>query len=148
MLVKLSNALFFGTIFVLLLDFLIFVGLKLNYFDFYGIDIYFNTLFVDNQPWLLLFFLSLALGYAMLYLRGNAIFDRIYIVLVIVSALLFYPPVGKALGERLFMEKGRSVEVLGKPMVVDILYRGRDRVYLKKPAAKVASGYRYDEVKL
>jgi hypothetical protein len=148
MVVKLFNALFFGAIFVLLLDFLIFVGLKLNYFDYYGIDIYFNTLFVDNQQWLFLFIAAIMLGYAMLYLRGNIYFDRIYILLVLLSALTFYPPIGKALGERLFMQKDRKVTLLGKPIRVDILYLGRDRIYLKKHGAGVAAGYRYDEVKL
>jgi hypothetical protein len=148
MVVKLFNALFFGAVFVLLLDFLIFVGLKLNYFDYYGIDIYFNTLFADNQQWLFLFIAAIMLGYAMLYLRGNAFFDRIYILLVLLSALTFYPPIGKALGERLFMQKDRKVTLLGKPMRVDILYVGRDRIYLKKRGAGVAVGYRYDEVKL
>ena len=146
MVVRLVNAFLFGAIFVLLLDFILFTGMKLYYFDYYGIDIYFNTLFVDNQPWWLLLPLALMLGYAMLYLRGSRIFDRLYIVLFLLSATAFYPPVGKGLGERLFMQKGIYAKVLGKEMVVDILYRGRDGIYLKKPGSQTAMKVAYGNV--
>ncbi len=148
MLAKWATAFIFGFIFVLLLDFLLFVGLKLNYFDYYGIDIYFNTLFADNQPYLLLLIVSTLLGYAMLYLRGNVIFDRIYIVLVLLFATTFYLPIGRAAGEFLFAEKAKQAQLLDRNEKVDILYRGRNAVYVKKPTATFAVKYRYSEIKL
>ena len=148
MLARWGTAFIFGFIFVLLLDFLLFVGLKLNYFDYYGIDIYFNTLFADNQPYILLLIVSALLGYAMLYLRGNVIFDRIYIVLVLLFATTFYPPVGKATGEFLFAEKAKKMQILDRNETIDLLYRGRNAVYLKKPGGTFSVKYTYDEIKL
>lgn len=148
MLIRWFNAFLFGLVFVLGLDFILFVGLKLNYFDYYGIDIYFNTLFADNQPWLLLLVLSAVLGYAMLYLRGSKIFDRFYIILFLLAALTFYPPVGRAAGERLFTQKGVKASLYGKEVTVDILYKGRDGLWLKKPGAKVATKVAFGDLKV
>jgi hypothetical protein len=146
MLAKLFNAFIFGSIFVLLLDFLLFVGLKINYFDYYGIDEYFNTIFVDNQPYFLLFILSIALGYAMLYLKKRRVFDRIYIILVLVLASIFYQPIAEAVGSFLFIEKDQKLQVLDENVTTDILYRGREILYLKKPNLFRAVKYSYDEV--
>ena len=43
---KYFNSFFAGIIFTLAPIFSVFVGLKNNYFDYYGIDEYFNSLFV------------------------------------------------------------------------------------------------------
>ncbi len=148
MVLKFFNALLFGALFVMVPDFLLFTGLQRNYFDRYGIDIYFNTLFVDNQIWPLFLLLAIATGYAMLYLRKNRLYDWLYTGVVLLSLTTLYPPVGKTVGERLFMQKGVEAEVAGEKMIVDILYRGRGRIYLKKPQAEVATAYDANEVKL
>ena len=145
---KLFNALIFGSIFILLLDFLLFVGLKINYFDFYGIDEYFNVIFVDNQPYILLFILSIAFGYSMLYLRGSKIFDRIYIILILLFATTFYQPVAMRVGNFLFAKKNQNLQVLDTNVTMDILYKGRQSIYLKKPNLSRAVKYRYSEIKL
>ncbi len=148
MFAKLFNAFIFGSIFILLLDFLLFVGLKINYFDHYGIDEYFNTIFVDNQPYFLLFILSIALGYAMFYLKKRRVFDRIYIVLVLIFATTFYQPVADVVGNFLFAQKNQRLQVLDTNVTIDILYRGRQTLYLRKPNLFRAVKYRYDEVKV
>ena len=58
---KIFNAFFTGIIFVLAPIFTLFVGIYNNYFSFYGINEYFNVIFVDNVPflWLLPVFLYL-----------------------------------------------------------------------------------------
>lgn len=140
------NASLFGFLFLLFLDFILFVGLKLNYFDAYGIDEYFNTLFADNQPWWLLLILSPLLGYAMLYLRHWKLFDKLYLILFLLTATTFYPPVGKKVGEMLFMKHNQTVQLYGKTTKVDILYRARDGIYLKKPGASVAVKVGYGDV--
>ena len=142
MFTKWFNASLFGFLFLLFLDFILFVGLKLNYFDAYGIHEYFNTLFADNQPLWLLLLLSPLLGYAMFYLRHWKLFDKLYLILFLLTAMTFYPPVGKKVGELLFMKQNRTIQLYGKTTKVDILYRGRDGIYLKKPdSAAVMVGY-------
>lgn len=148
MIIRWINAFLFGLVFVLGLDFILFVGLKLNYFNYYGIGVYFNTLFADNQPWIVLLVLSAVLGYAMLYLRGSKIFDRLYILLFLLVALTFYPPVGRAVGEHIFMQKGVKASLYGKEVTVDLLYKGRDGLWLKKPGATVATKVGYGDVKV
>ena len=148
MFTKLFNAFIFGSIFVLLLDFLLFVGLKINYFDYYGIDEYFNTIFVDNQPYILLFLLSIALGYAMLYLNKRKIFDRLYIILILIFATTFYQPIAKVVGTFLFTQKNQKLQVLDANITADIIYQGRQTLYLKKSNLFKVTKYSYDEVKL
>jgi len=133
MIIKLFNAFLFGTIFVLLLDFLLFVGLKINYFDPFGIDEYFNILFMENQPFLLLMIVSTALGYAMLYLKHYKVFDRLYIVLILIFGITFYEPVGKAVGKYLFLQKDQRLQVLDRNITTDILYQNNKAIYIKKP---------------
>ncbi len=136
---KIFNALLLGMIFVLVLDFLLFGGLKINYFDHYGIKEYFNTIFADNQSLLLLLAAGFLFGYAMLYLRGSAVFDRIYLVLILLFASTFYPPVGRAVGEMLFVEKNRELRLYDTNITADILYEGRETLYIKKPGQTKAT---------
>jgi len=49
MIARLLNAFLIGVGFVSIIDFLLFIGLKINYFDAYKIKEYFNTIFIDNQ---------------------------------------------------------------------------------------------------
>ncbi len=147
MFTKWFNASLFGFLFLLFLDFILFVGLKLNYFDAYGIHEYFNTLFADNQPWWLLL-LSPLLGYAMLYLRHWKLFDKLYLILFLFTATTFYPPVGKRVGELLFMKQNQTVQLYGKTTKVDILYSARDGIYLKKPGSAVTVKVGYGDVRL
>lgn len=138
-LVRLSTAFIFGLIFVLILDFLLFAGMKINYFDHYGIDEYFNTIFADNQCYLLLIVTAFLFGYAMLYVRGNVFFDRIYIVLILLFALSFYAPVGRWAGELLFVKKNQSISLEHNTLTGDILYNGRYNMYLKNEGAAKAT---------
>jgi hypothetical protein len=138
-LARISTAFIFGMIFVLILDFLLFVGMKINYFDHYGIDEYFNTIFADNQCYLLLIVSALALGYAMLYMRGNVIFDRLYIVLILLFAATFYAPLGRWVGEVLFVKKNQTISIEHRTTTGDILYDGRYTLYLKKEGAAKAT---------
>jgi hypothetical protein len=148
MFAKLFNALIFGSIFVLLLDFLLFAGLKINYFDHYGIDEYFNVIFVDNQPYLLLFILSIALGYAMLYMKKSKIFDRLYIVLILIFATTFYQPVAITVGTFLFAQKDQKLQLFDTNITTDIIYQGRQALYLKKSNIQKATKVLKSDVKV
>ncbi len=148
MITKLFNAFIFGLIFVLLLDFILFISLKINYFDFYGIDEYFNTIFTDNQSYLLLLVLSVAFGYSMLYFKRRKVFDKIYIVLILIFATSFYQPIAQKIGTLLFTQQNQNMQVLDVNITTDIVYKGRNHIYLKKTNLSRAVKYRYDEVKV
>ncbi len=145
---RIVNALVFGLVFVLLLDFVFFVGVWLHYFKAYGVDTYFNVLFFDAQRWWVLLIVAPVVGYLMLYGRWARGFERLWLGLFVLVALTFYPPVGKWVGEWLFMQRGVEAKVLDKRVCVDILYRARDGIYLKRCGGSVAHKYGYDEVLL
>ena len=46
---KLVQAFLSGAFFTFFLDFFLFLGMKLNYIDYYKIDLYYNPFFADNQ---------------------------------------------------------------------------------------------------
>ncbi len=135
---KVVNSFFIGLVFVSLLDFLFFIGLKLNYFDAYGINKeYFNIIFIDNQNFYLLLPSFFIVGYLMLYCRFSKIFDKIYILFIVVSALSIYEPVGKSFGEFMFMKKGVTFRVGKVTFEGDLLYKGRKYLYIyRKDLAK------------
>ena len=99
---RILGSLFMGFIFISILDFLYFIGLKLNYFDFYKIDVYFNVLFVDNQNFYILVPLALVVGYMLMYSKLAKQFLKIYVIIILVSATSLYEPIGKSLGETVF----------------------------------------------
>jgi hypothetical protein len=84
----------------------------------------------------------------MLYLRGSKIFDRIYIILILLFATTFYQPVAMRVGNFLFAKKNQNLQVLDTNVTMDILYKGRQSIYLKKPNLSRAVKYRYSEIKL
>jgi len=135
---KIINSFFMGLVFVSLLDFLFFIGLKLNYFELYGINKeYFNIIFVDNQNFYLLIPSFFIVGYLMLYCRFSKIFDKVYILFIIISALSIYEPVGKKFGEMMFKQNGVTFKVGRVTFEGDLLYKGRVYTYIyRKDLAK------------
>ena len=127
---KIINSFFLGLIFVLLLDFLIFIGIKINYIDFYNIKVYYNVLFVDNQSYILLFVLSAFFGYLISNKNSTRVFAYIYILLIFVTLSTLYTPVGKSLGELLFQKDNLSFKVGKISFKGNLLYRGRKYTYI------------------
>lgn len=130
MISKIINSFFLGLIFVLLLDFLIFIGIKINYIDFYNIKVYYNVLFVDNQSYILFFVLSAFFGYLISNKKSTRVFAYIYIFLVFVALSTLYSPIGKSLGELLFQKNSLSFKVGKITFKGDLLYRGRKQTYI------------------
>jgi len=132
MIYKVMNGFVFGLALVLMIDFLIFIGLKLHYFDALNIKEYFNIYFFDNQPFALIGLSALLLGTAMLYAPLYRWVQGVYLVLLIASMGALYQPIGRSLGEMFFTKK--DVEfVLGKQRFkADLLYEGRRDFYIKR----------------
>ncbi|MDD3323547.1 MAG: hypothetical protein PHN38_00290 [Sulfurospirillaceae bacterium] len=127
---KFFNSLFIGFVLVLVMDFLYFMGLKLNYFDAYGVDEYFNTLFVDNQNYLIFFLLALIVGYGILYVPFNKFFAKVYLAVLILFFGMFYAPVGKYAGEQQFLVENVRFKVGSTAFSGNLIYEGRKFVYI------------------
>ncbi|QKF60581.1 hypothetical protein [Campylobacter curvus] len=131
---KFLNTFFIGILFVLAPIFTLFVGLKNNYFAHYGVNEYFNAIFVDNVPFLWLVPLYFIFGYAMFYGPFRKIFRGFYALLLLACALSWYPKFGLLLGEKIFMsepyEKDISVAKDGTHILNGRdVYVGRDKIY-------------------
>ncbi|WP_458700773.1 isoleucyl-tRNA synthetase [Sulfurospirillum sp. 1307] len=140
------NSFFMGIIFVSILDFLYFIGLKINYFDFYGISEYFNIIFVDNQNFYMLLPLSFVVGYLLLYSAFSKFFFKIYLVVLIASLFTLYAPVGKAFGDMIFKQENQQVKVGSTLFEADVLYMGRSFVYMYRKDIDKTIKLKVDEV--
>lgn len=127
---RLVGSFFLGLVFVLLLDFLIFIGIKINYIDLYHIKVYFNVLFVDNQSYILLIVLSAVFGYLISNKKTFKIFAFIYIIFILVSLLSFYRPFGEKLGKMIFEKDNLSFRVGDITFQGNLLYKGRKTTYI------------------
>lgn len=137
MISRILNSLIMGLVFVSILDFLYFIGLKLNYFDLYKINEYFNILFVDNQNFYILLPLALLVGYLLLYSAYAKVLMKVYLFVILLSFTTLYEPIGKAFGENIFMIENQRLKLGSTTFDGDILYEGRQFIYIyRKELAK------------
>ncbi len=127
---RILGSVFMGLMFVSILDFLYFIGLKLNYFDFYKIDVYFNVLFFDNQNFYILLPLSFVVGYMTMYSKLAKQFLKIYVLVIIFSAITLYEPIGKSLGEIVFLQDNQRFKFGSTTFSGSTLYEGRTTIYI------------------
>lgn len=142
------SSFFMGLVLISLLDFIVFIGLKLNYIDFYNIKEYFNVFFFDNQPFLAIAILSLCFGYFLLYTPLRKAMQILYLLTLLVFLSVFIPNVSQNLGKRLFMQKELNF-MLGKvEFKGDMLYVGRNLYYIYRNDLQKTIRLKKDEVKL
>lgn len=138
MISKLLNAFLMGFAFVAILDFLFFIGLKINYFDLHGIKEYFNILFIDNQNFYLLLPFGFVCGYLILYSGFSKFFIKLYLVAIFLSAATIYEPIGLMVGNKMFLGENMRFKLGTTTFSADLLYTGRDKIYLyRKDIAKM-----------
>lgn len=130
MIVRLIGSFFMGFIFVGVLNFLYFVGLQLNYFDYYNIDVFFNVLFFDNQNFYILLPLSLVVGYLLMHSKFAKLFMKIYIVTILLFLTIFYEPIGKSIGEAVFKKEAQQYRFGSQTFNGRTLYKGRDYIFI------------------
>jgi len=124
---KLTQALLGGLFFSFILDYFLFLGLKLNYIDTLGIELYFNTFFADNQNPLFFALLTITLGYLLIYTPKHIhFFVMVFIFGVTLSTLI--PNIGREVGEYIFMKKSVTLHNKNFKFVGDIYYVGRDTI--------------------
>lgn len=130
MIPRVFNAFFLGLAFVSIIDFLLFISFKINYFDVYNIKEYFNVIFIDNQNFSLLLPLCLVVGYLLFYTPFSKFFLRLYIVVVVLAFLSLYEPIGKEISKQFFFKKDMHFQVGKTVFMADLLYKGRNFTYL------------------
>ncbi len=130
MIYKIFNSFFIGIAFVSLIDFLYFIGIKLNYFDYYKIQEYFNVIFIDNQNFYLIIPSFFIVGYLVLYCKFAKFFIRVYILVIILALASIYEPVGHYFGKLEFMKQNRNFMVGSIKFSGDLLYTGRRYIYI------------------
>ncbi|WP_304542850.1 hypothetical protein [Sulfurimonas microaerophilic] len=124
---KLLQALLSGMFFTFILDFFLFLGIKLNYIDYYEIDLYYNILFADNQSVILYFLLSLIIGYVTLYTNTKVALYSVGFLFVL-SFLTLIAPIGKSVGTFLLAKEDVTLQTSRFSYHGDILYNGREKV--------------------
>lgn len=146
MIFKIVNSLIIGLALVLMLDFLFFIGIKINYFDLYGIKEYYNVIFFDNQNFTAIILLSLVFGYLMLYSSVKKLFDTVYIALVLVFLSTLYEPVGKGVAKVIFTKKEMTFKLGSTTFTGDMLYEGREYIYIKRASIDKTIKIKKDEL--
>lgn len=125
---KFFQALLTGVFFTFILDFFIFLGIKLHYIDRYEIDLYYNILFADNQYFILYAIFSALIGYVVIYLNNNKTSAIILGSLFSIVALTLIPPIGNSLGELVLMKKNVTLKDKIHTYTGDIYYDGRTKI--------------------
>jgi hypothetical protein len=125
---KLFQALLSGIFFTYFIDFFLFLGVKINYIDFFKIDIYYNILFADSQNIYIFTLFSLLIGYITIYIRS--IFIKVFVVggLFILSLSTLIAPIGYSIGEKLFMKKNVTLHDKKYNFIGNIRYIKRDGI--------------------
>ena len=124
---KIIQAFLSGVFFTFILDFFLFLGIKLNYIDPLGIEVYYNILFWDHQNIYLFLVLSALLGYIVMFLPNKVRLPVMTALFALVFATL-YPPIGKAVAEAMLMRKDVVLHNDKFAFYGDIYYIGRNKI--------------------
>ena len=124
---KLIQAMLAGALFTFILDFFLFLGIKLHYIDFYNIDVYYNILFADNQNIFIYLILSIIFGFMIIYANNKlSVITAVIVFLLSLSTLI--SPIGHFMGELILMEKNVQLNDEKHHYIGDIYYNGRDTI--------------------
>jgi hypothetical protein len=125
---KIIQMILSGVFFTFICDFFLFLGIYKNYIDKYGIDIYYNAFFAQNQNIILFFTLSIFLGYLIMYKSAKISIATISLLFLLSSATLI-KPLGEVAGKALFMQEDISVKTKKFSYHGNLIYIGRKNIY-------------------
>ncbi|MFK5937837.1 MAG: hypothetical protein QM497_05500 [Sulfurimonas sp.] len=125
---KFFQAFLTGIFFTFILDFFIFLGIKLNYIDFYNIDLYYNILFADHQNIYLYTIFSILIGYVVIYTDNNKTSTILLAALFAIVSLSLIKPIGHSLGELMLMTKNITLQDSRHTYIGDKYYDGRKKI--------------------
>ncbi len=124
-------ALLSGVFFTFILDFFLFLSFKLHYIDTYGIDLYYNILFADNQNLVLYLIFTIILGYFTIYFKNMKITAIILgILFSAVIALNIIPSLGEYVAKMVLMKPDQRLFDGRHIYHGDIYYDGRNEIYM------------------
>ena len=126
---KLILALLTGMLITFIVDFFLFLGVKLNYFDFYEINIFYNVLFADNQNFLLFFGSSIVFGFILIFISNNKLTVALIIALTIIAIAPLFSNIGESLGKMMFMKKDVTYNEIKHSFHGDVYYDGRRTIH-------------------
>jgi len=125
---KAIQALLTGMFITFILDFFLFLGILLNYIDFYKVDLYYNILFADNQNGYLFFGLSALLGLLVVYVKNYKISLSVIAILCVAVLSTLTEDIGRNVGENMLMTKNTTLKTQKHLYVGDIIYDGRQKI--------------------
>ncbi len=126
---KVIQALLSGIFFTFILDFFLFLGIKMNYIDPLNINLYYNILFADNQNIFLFSFFTILLGYVTLYQAHKISIPLVGTLFLLVFATLL-TPVGAFVGESVFLSKNKTIYTDKYSYTGDVYYIGREKLFI------------------
>jgi hypothetical protein len=125
---KAIQALLTGMFIIFILDFFLFLGIFINYIDFYKVDLYYNILFADNQNGYLFFGLSVVLGFLVVYIKNYKISLATIAILSVAAISTLTQDIGRSVGENMLMTKNTTLKTPKHLYVGDIIYDGRQTI--------------------
>ncbi len=125
---KFIQAFLSGVFFTFIQDFFLFLGIKQNYIDFYGVDVYYNILFADNQNLFVFIISSFIVGILVIYVKNTKLSIIIVGTLFLLSVSTLIPTIGHKVGEILLMKKNVTYKNSRYTFVGDVYYIGRDKI--------------------
>ena len=124
---KVIQALLSGMFFTFILDFFIFLGIKINYIDTNNINEYYNVLFSDHQNIYVFIFFTILIGYVSIY-RSNKLSFIVLLPLIVISFSTLISSVGLKTGELLLKRSNVTINTLKHSYTGDIIYNARKEI--------------------
>ena len=122
---KLVQALLSGMLFTFLIDVFLFFCIKLHYIEYHSIDLYYNILFADHQNIYIFSFFTITLGFIITYLDNTKISIIVIGSLFLLASSTSIHPIGKRVGEIMFMKTNIILKDKKHTYVGDSYYTGR-----------------------
>lgn len=128
--IKVVQAFLSGIFFTFILDFFLFLGIKLHYINYYDIDVYYNILFADHQCLIIYLLITLLLGYLTIYYPRPKTTAVILAALFATVLLTLVPPIGRAVGSMILLKKDQTLHDARYSYYGDVYYDGRNSIYI------------------
>lgn len=125
---KLVQAFLSGIFFTFFLDFFLFLGMKLNYIDYYNIDLYYNPFFADHQNIYIYILFTFVFGMLITYIESTKLNLIIIGGLLALSLSTLLHPIGHSLASMIFMKKNVTLHTDRFVYKGDIYYDGRTAI--------------------
>ena len=125
---KFFQAFLTGSFFTFILDFQLFLGIKLNYLDYYEIKEYYNVLFAEHQNILYIVPLVIFIGFITTYLNSTKVSIGIMSTLFFITMLVFIPSIGREVGAKILQKKDVRYQDSKFIYRGTLYYEGRQKV--------------------